>query len=392
MLLLLAFALSLLAAVLISGVAERTVLSTAVLFLVAGFVAGLVLRADVRSFVGPFAEAALVTVLFTDALRIPVSELRRGWRLPGRALLLGLPLTIAGNALAAHLLVGLGWGKAFLVGAALGPTDPVLAAALVGAEEVPARLRHLLNVESGLNDGLALPVIVALLATLSPGPVHGLAVTGEVAGGIALGIVVPLVALALERVPFFGAAALYEPLSALAIGVLVYAVARVTRTNAFLAMFAAGVTVASAAPRVMRAFSRFGEIATELAKLAAIFVFGAVVSPRLLAEVPLGGYVFAVAVLVAVRPAALAIALLGGGLRWPEWVTAAWFGPKGFSSVVYGLLILTSGVPDARALAHLVAVAVAASILAHSSTDVLVARWFRRREPGEAGAARRAGA
>ncbi len=388
MLLLLAFALSLLAAVLVSGVAERTVLSTAVLFLVAGFLSGIALHADVRAFVGPFAEVALVTVLFTDALRVPLSELRRGWRLPGRALLLGLPLTIAGNALAARLAVGIGWGEAFLVGAALAPTDPVLAAAIVGAEEVPARLRHLLNVESGLNDGLALPVVVALLAALSPGPVHGVHVAAEVVGGIAIGIVVPVVAVRLDRLPFFGAAALYEPLSATAIGLLVYAVARASGTNAFLARFAAGITVASAAPRMVRAFSRFGEIVTELAKLAAIFVFGAVMSPRLLAEVPLGGYVFALLVLVAVRPLALAVALLGGGLRWREWVTAAWFGPKGFSSVVYGLLILTSGLPAARALAHLVAVAIAASILAHSSTDVLVARWFREREGTDAARAR----
>ncbi len=384
MLLLLAFGVSLLAAVLVSGLAERTVLSTAVLFLIAGFLSGVILHADVRGFLGPFAEIALVTVLFTDALRLPLAELRHGWRLPGRALLLGLPLTVAGNALAARLTVGIDWGAAFLVGAALAPTDPVLAAAIVGAEEVPARLRHLLNVESGLNDGLALPVVVTLLATLAPHEVNGARVAAEVLLGVALGVAVPLVAIRLEQSRFFGAAALYEPLSAVAIGVLVYAVARATGTNAFLAEFAAGVTIASAAPRVTRAFSRFGELVTELAKLAAIFVFGAIVSPRLLSEVPLAGYLFALLVLVGVRPVALAVALLGGGLRWREWVTAAWFGPKGFSSVVYGLLILASGLPRARDLAHLIAVAVAASIVAHSSTDVLVARWFRRAERAEA--------
>jgi NhaP-type Na+/H+ or K+/H+ antiporter len=101
------------------------------------------------------------------------------------------------------------------------------------------------------------------------------------------------------------------------------------------------------------------------------------------------GYVFALLALVVVRPAALAVALLGGGLTRREWIAAAWFGPKGFSSVVYGFLVVTSGLPRAQALAHLVAIVIAASIMAHSSTDVLVARWFRK---GERATAREAAA
>ncbi|GEJ59098.1 cation:proton antiporter domain-containing protein [Anaeromyxobacter diazotrophicus] len=387
--LLLAFALTLVAAVLVSALAERTVLSTAVLFLLAGAAAQLVLRPDVRAIVGPLAEAALVIVLFTDGAQLTTRELRQGWRLPGRALLLGLPLTVAGNALLGRYVAGLGWGEAFLVGAALSPTDPVLAAAVVGAREVPRRLRHLLNVESGLNDGLALPLVIVLLAVLRPERAPLGAALGEVALGVALGVALPLAVLRLERSRFFGAAPLYEPLSAVAAGLLAYAAAAALHANAFLGVFAAGVVVATTAPRIARAFARVGEVAAELAKLAAIFVFGAVLSPRLLAEIPLSGYAYALLVLLVVRPAALALALVGGGLSWREWVAAAWFGPKGFSSVVYGLLILASGLPRARALAHLVALVVAGSILAHSSTDVLVARWFRRDQRRSSGGATR---
>jgi sodium/hydrogen antiporter len=383
MVLLLPFALALFAAVLLSGLAERTVLSTAVLFLAAGFVVGIVTGVDVRPLVSPLSEVALVSVLFTDGLRLPLAELRRGWHLPGRALLLGLPLTILGTAAAGHWVAGLSWGEAFLVGAALSPTDPVFAAALVGKEEVPLRVRHLLNVESGLNDGLALPIVVVLLAALRPEAVHAGRAVAEVVAGVALGIALPLVAVRVERSRFFGAAPLYEPLSALAIALMVYAAARALRVNAFLTMFAAGITVATAARRIRRAFGALGEIGTEVVKLAAVFVFGALLSPRLLAEVPLSGYAFAAIALVAVRPAALALALLGGGLKRREWFAAAWFGPKGFSSVVYGFLIVASGLPRARELAHLVAVVIAGSIVAHSSTDVLVARWFHREEEGD---------
>ena len=104
------------------------------------------------------AELALFSVLYTDGMRAPVRDLVSAWRLPGRALLLGLPLTLLGTALLARYVVGLSWAESILIGAALSPTDPVFAAAIVGREGIPSRLRFLLNVESGLNDGLALAI------------------------------------------------------------------------------------------------------------------------------------------------------------------------------------------------------------------------------------------
>lgn len=97
-------------------------------------------------------------------MRVGFKDLRSAWRLPGRALLFGLPLTLALTAVFAHYIVGLPWLESLLLGAILAPTDPVFAAAIVGREEVPGRLRHLLNVESGVNDGLALPFVLVLLA------------------------------------------------------------------------------------------------------------------------------------------------------------------------------------------------------------------------------------
>jgi NhaP-type Na+/H+ or K+/H+ antiporter len=382
--LLLAFAGLLLLAVLVSSLAHRTVLSTAALFLVGGFVLGEgslgVLHVEAGDeLVAVLAELALFSVLFTDGMRVGLPELRSAWRLPGRALVFGLPLTLVITAAFAHVVAGLPWLESFLLGAALCPTDPVFAAAIVGREEIPYRLRHLLNVESGLNDGLALPVVVILLATASSSSVSGLSLFTEVIAGVALGVGVPYIAIRLERTRFFSATTFYEPLNAFAIGLLVLALALLTHANVFLAAFSAGITIATMSPALRAAFHQFGELVAELLKLGALLVFGALISINFLREIGMSGYVFAILALFAARPIALGIALVRSKLTRKERLAAAWFGPKGFASVVYALLILEAGIALGDELFHLAALVIVASILAHSSTDVLVARWF---EPG----------
>ena len=389
---LLVFSITLLVAVLVSELADRSVLSTAVLFLVAGFLAGegvlgaVPLRPD-NPVVARFAELALFSVLFSDGMKVGIRDLASAWRLPGRALFFGLPLTLLGTALLARWVVGLPWAESFLIGAVLSPTDPVFAAAIVGREEVPARLRQLLNVESGLNDGLALPIVVAMLAFTRSEAFSPWSVLGEIGLGVAIGVAVPWLAIRLEQSRFFSAHLTYRPLNAFAIGLLVLSLSSITHANEFLAAFAAGITVATVGPEVRTAFHEFGELLSELLKLAALLVFGALISPRFLGEIPPSGYLFALLVLVAVRPVALTLSLLRSPLDWRERAAASWFGPKGFASVVFGLLIL-KGVekgspfwPRADQLFHLVALCIVGSILAHSSTDVLVARWLGKGEP-----------
>jgi NhaP-type Na+/H+ or K+/H+ antiporter len=253
----------------------------------------------------------------------------------------------------------------------------------VGRKEVPHRLRHLLNVESGLNDGLALPVVIVLLAVASHHAVHTSEIMVELGLGVVLGVVIPWAALSLERSRFFAATQTHKPLMGFAIGLLLFALTSITHANAFLAAFAAGVTVATIDPSVRDAFHEFGELLAELFKLAALLVFGALISPAVLRDVPWSGYLFAVLILVLVRPLALLVALPptkeenGERLSRREWLAAAWFGPKGFASAVYGLLVLQSGIPGAEKLFHLIAICIVLSILAHSSTDVIVARWFQ---------------
>jgi len=328
--------------------------------------------------VSRLAELALFAVLFTDGMRLRRDDLTSAWKLPGRALLLGMPLFFVAATLLARWLLDLPWIEAGLVAAVLSPTDPVLAAAIVGRREIPWRLRHLLNVESGLNDGLALPAVIAFLSVASAGALEPFRLLVEIVLGVAIGVALPWVASWIERRRFFSVAKPYGPLFAFAVGLLVLAVTSLFHANEFLAAFSAGVTMASVHPEMREQFREFGESVAELFKLAALLVFGALISPTFLADTDARIYVFALLMLAVARPLTLVTALVGSGLHWRERAVAAWFGPKGFASVTFGLMVYHSAAPDAVRLFHIIALAVVASIVVHSSSDVLVARWLHR--------------
>ncbi|WP_448808395.1 cation:proton antiporter [Agromyces bauzanensis] len=390
--LLLSFALVLLAAILISGLAHRTVLSTTVLFLVAGFVLGsgmldVVVLSPTDPTVTTVSSLALFIVLFTDGQEVGLRELRSAWKLPGRALLLGMPITFVITTLLGVWLLGFSWLEAALVAAVLAPTDPVFASAIVGRGEIPYRVRHLLGVESGLNDGLALPVVLVLIAAVGGPEAEPLVLAEELGLGVLVGIAVPLAVTWLVRRRVFTRTPLYAALTPVAVALIVLGICVSTHANLYLAAYAAGMTIATAAPEMRSAFHVFGGQVSELVKLLAILMFGALISPALLGDVPWTGYLFGVLLMVFARPAAVELSLLGSGLPWEERLTAAWFGPKGFASVLYGLLVLASGAPNAEAMFHVIVVAIVLSIVAHSSTDVPIAAWFAKQEAADRAAA-----
>ena len=386
MALVLAFGVVLLISVSLSGVAARTVLSTALLFLVAGALIGpggfglVSIRSD-DSIVSLLADIALFTVLFTDGQRANLTALKENWSLSGRALGLGMPLTMIGIAVPAHYLIGLDWPTAFLIGAILSPTDPVFAAALVGRSDIPLRLRRLLNVESGLNDGLALPFVLIFLATAQHADSDVATVGVELVLGLLLGAAVAAMVALAWRTKILTAEPRLQPLGPVAIAVVVYAGCHLTHANPYLAAFAAGSVLATLDHVTAEGFEPFGELLAELTKFAALLVFGALITPERLSHLGWQGWLLAAVAILVVRPAAMLLSLLRTSLPRSERLTAAWFGPKGFASVVYGLLALQSGIPDGELVFDLVAVTIALSIVLHSSTDVPVARMLRIEPP-----------
>ncbi len=388
------FGAALLVAVLLSGLAARTVLSTSLLFLVGGALVsdgflGLIHISPESEIVAVTADLALFAVLFTDGMHVSFAKLRANWRNPARALGLGMPLACVGMALITHYLVGLDWTTSFLVGAVLAPTDPVFASAIVGRKEVPARLRELLNVESGINDGLALPVVLILIAAAGPTAVGAEASYGSIALelglGLAFGVLLPLIVNGLVRFRLLGAEPKLQPLLPLATGIILYAACHLTHANPYLAAFSAGAVLAAVSPESKNAFEPLGESLAELAKFAALLVFGALLTPQLFGDLTLGGYAAVVLAIVLIRPGSLLLSLWGTRIDRREKLVAAWFGPKGFASVVYGLLVLQAGIPQGQEAYTLIAVCIAFSIIAHSSTDVPIARLFHVDDLVEAG-------
>ncbi len=395
--LLLTFGIALLLAVLTSALASRSPLSTTGVFLVVGVVAGpLVLdRIHVTAPAAELAaEIALFAVLFTDGQHAPWRVLRRHWRPPTRALLLGMPLTLIAVAALGHWLAGLPWPSALVLGAVLAPTDPVFASALVGREDVPAQVRHLLNIESGLNDGLALPAVLVLVGTAGGDP-HGwstdpLELLVELGVGALLGLGLPLLVEVVLRLPSIESVESLRPLGPIAVAVLLYAACDLLHANQFLAAFVAGATIATLRPAVSESFRHTGELISELAKGAALLAFAGLLRVDLLVDAGWMVLVIAVAVILLTRPLPIMAVLIGSALDRRKRLAVAWFGPKGFASVAYGVVVASSGIAEADKVFTIVAVTVLISVLAHSTTDVAVAGWLspaeeRDRQPEEAG-------
>jgi sodium/hydrogen antiporter len=376
---LLIFALLLFAGVLISCRARQTVLSTSVLFLITGLLLGRFVHIQIpqRSLLYSLAEVALYSVLFSDGMKTGgLSMLRSRWRPVARTLGIGMPLNILLIAALAHWLLSFGWRTSLVLGAVLSPTDPVFVSAIFAMESVPTHVKDTLSIESGFNDGLVLPVIFLLLPQLihlqSGSSAGAGTVVIELIEGIGLGVAIPLAAMWIEQLRIFGAAGVYERLNPFAIALILYAVCESLHANLFLAGFTAGLSIATRRSNLHEAFEGFSEPVTELLKLATILVFSLRVSPLVLSAAPWRDYILVISAAFLARLLAVPIALARSGIGSRDRMLIAWFGPKGFASLVYGIMLLEAGSNELNHAATIVAITVAASIFVYSSTDVLV--------------------
>lgn len=384
---LLVFAVTYVVAILLSGLANRTPISLAVLFLLVGFlvepaVLGIIRTQPSGTIVSDFALVALLSVLVSDGLKLNAHYVARAWRLPARALFLGMPLTIGIIGVFAHFVASLSWTDGLLLGAVLSPTDPVFASAIVSQEAIPARLRSMLNIESGLNDGLALPAVLLFLNLSKGSPVIVPRLVGEPILGIVIGALVPLVLIRIGRLSFVTIAQEYHPREVIGIGLLAVVVAAVVHGNMFLAAFTAGVSTTTIAPHIGEMFGTIGSTIADLLKLATLLIFGALISPHFLTTVGMGGYVFAIITILFARPLAFVPSMLGSGLSRRDWLTAAWFGPRGFASAVYGIMLVSEGAPHGDRIFQLTAIVVVGSIIKNTTTEVWAAKRYANSQGG----------
>ncbi|GIE34837.1 sodium:proton antiporter [Actinoplanes italicus] len=302
------------------------------------------------------AELTLVWVLFADASRVGLRELRADLGLYTRLLAMGLPLTIvAGTLLAAWFFDGQSVWLVLLIGAALAPTDAALGAAVMTDPKVPERVRRVLNVESGLNDGIATPVVMvaiagAAAAESSYGAGLGPALI-DLAIGVADGVVIGLAGgAAMRQARRRGwASEDFAGPGVLALAVVAYTATLWLDGNGFVAAFVAGLAFGHAAGRggVREVF--YVEQTAGLVSLLTWLLFGAVAVPLVLANADWQIVVYAVLSLTVVRMAPVALVLLGTGLPMRTVAFIGWFGPRGLASIIFALIALEDLHEDADA-------------------------------------------
>ena len=336
----------------ISRRAERSVLTPPLWFVLVGFGLnriGLVDMAFSAEGIRTLAELALVLVLFTDAARIDLACLRREESLPLRLLLVGLPLTILCGALvAAVVFPAFTTLEALLLASILAPTDAALGQAVVSSTRIPVRIRQSLNVESGLNDGIVLPVVLVTASLAST--LDGAAGPSEWGQFVALQIVLgPMVGVAvgLGGGRFVDSAVRrdwindpFERLSVLGLAVAAFGGAELVGGNGFIAAFVAGLALGNSARGTCAHLYEFGEAEGQLLTLLVFLVFGSVLVPAALGTWDVRIVVYAVASLTLVRMLPVAISLVGTGLHAASVAFLGWFGPRGLASILFVLLIV----------------------------------------------------
>ncbi|WP_339908483.1 cation:proton antiporter [Symmachiella dynata] len=335
------------------------------------------------------AELTLIVVLFTDASRIDLRLLYREHGLPVRLLAIGLPLSIALGTLTAWLLFqDLGLWQAAVLATIIAPTDAALAHAVVTNKLVPVRIRQTISVESGLNDGLCLPLFLIFLCgarvaehpettaywirfaamQVGLGPLVGIGV-GYVGG--------KLIEQASRRESISHS---FLELTTLALALLAFGAAELVGGNGFIAAFCAGLTVGNVSRAICGAIREFAEAEGQLLTLLVFLVFGAVLAPQAFANITLAGVLFSILGLTVLRMLPVAVSLAGTQLRPETRLFVGWFGPRGVASIVLALVLLEDIAVPARQDIFAVAMAtVVLSVFSHGLTAYPLAKWYASR-------------
>ncbi len=382
----------------VSSRLDRSIVTPAIFFVTAGLVAGneALDVIDLHITATPvrvLAEATLTLVLFADASRIDVGALRREAYVPLRLLGIGLPLTIAAGALlAAGVLTELAFVEALVLAVVLAPTDAALGQAVVTDGRLPSRVRQGLNVESGLNDGICVPLLLIALAVAeadegSLGARHAVEIVleeigyglagGALAGAVAAGVV-------LVSVRYGTVAAHWLQVVPLAAAALAYGVAAPLGGSGFIAAFVAGFVFGVLRRRAAGEVSFLVDEAGEVLNAVTMVVFGAVILGPVLGDLTWSIALYAVLSLTVVRLLPVGIGMIGTGARRPTVLYLGWFGPRGLASIVFAVIVIEEAeLPHTSTLLLAIFATVALSIYAHGLTarpltDAYVA-WYASR-------------
>ncbi len=388
---------------LLSGLARRSLLSLTAVFVLAGFVLGpggvgvLDFRAKSGT-VSDLATVALIVILFRDGLEVDAELLQSHWQLPLRKLAIGMPVTALVVALLAHWLTGLSFTESLLLGALLSPTDPVLSAGVVTDERVPRVIRQSLNLESGLNDGLALPAVLAFAAALEPSNTSFVwwhFVLQDIGLGLAYGLVCGFVGSLLMPRAGGGDGSIPEHQKALYGLGLAFGTYGLTvippHGNGFIAVFVAAIVLGVRRPDLHETFADRSEELVEIVKFVVFAVFGSLLTLHGLETDGWAAVGVVAGAFLLARPLAVWIALAGSAASPAAKAFMAWFGPKGVATMAFSLLILSRQVSAGREIFDIAALAVFASIIVHGLSEAPGVRWIAGRSGQPAASGRERG-
>jgi sodium/hydrogen antiporter len=389
-----------LALIAVAAVSKRlygTPITPAILFVSIGLLVGpealdTVDISSTSATVRALAEATLALVLFSDASRIDLRSLRREISVPLRLLGVGLPLTIGLGAVTAALIFDqITAGEALILAVILAPTDAALGQAVVTEPRVPGRIRQSLNVESGLNDGICVPLLFAAVAAadveshISEGRSASELLLEEIGYGVMGGVVAGLVVGAV--IVYAGRRDLIEgtwrqviPAAGAALG---YGMAAALDGSGFIAAFVAGMVFRAVIKRDPEDVNRLTEEVGGVLNGVTFILFGAILLGPALGELTWELALYAVLSLTAVRMVPVAIGMLGSHARVPTLGFLGWFGPRGLASIVFAVILIEeSQLPHEELIVLATYITVGLSVFAHGLTAAPLADryagWFER--------------
>lgn len=370
---------------------SSTIITAPMIFICLGAmlsVSGAVDHGTAENLLHPVAEITLVILLFLDAAQTNVIALRQRHVWPLRMLLIGLPTAIVLGTVAGAVLFP-GWPliAVALAAAIMAPTDAALGQAVISNNAVPVRARRALTVESGLNDGLALPAILFLAAMLTASEAQDsvvwviFGVKQIVLGPIIGAGVGALGGWALLRAKDANTTSdIYEGVGALALAGAAYLAAQLIGGNGFIAAFVAGLTFGAIVKDACKFIFEFTESEGQLLTWGAFFLLGAAHVPDAIAHLTVPMFGLIILSLFVVRPVAIWLSLMGSDADLTTKLFFGWFGPRGLATALFALLVLEN-LPHALGdqIRHLAINTVWISAVLHGITAGLGARWYAKK-------------
>lgn len=382
---------------LIAGRVERSVISGPMVFVVVGFLIGpsvlgwlkgTAASEDLRT----LADLTLALVLFNDAASTNFSVLKRQFWIPSRMLLLGLPgVIVLGFCLAVLMFSGLSIYEAAILATMLAATDAALGKAVITNKAVPARLREGLNVESGLNDGICVPILLFFIA-LSVGGAHGehstsvlMLVARELGVGIAVGLSLALVAAASLRwcLKRRWVSEIWMQVTVVGLAIASFSLATSLHGSGYIAAFTGGMLFGYLAKESTHKLIFASEGTGEALALVTWLLFGAMVIGPAFKLFSWEVVIYSVLSLTVVRMVPIFLSLAGLGESVSSKLFLGWFGPRGLASIVFAIMVINAGVPNGELIALVVICTVLMSLVAHGISANPLASWLGKKESSE---------